>query len=126
MMSLVRSFIILFLFATSGAAQTLPLEQLLKQQSQGLPSGSDLQSLENILSEQGFETNPPNDTSARRAKDPVIPNEQNVEALNQRLAKEEAQKLLQEGASYVERFVPWAVEGTIVVNGRNLLQSAHW
>ena len=97
MMSLVSSFIILFLFATSGAAQTLPLEQLLKQQSQGLPSGSDLQSLENILSEQGFETNPLNDTSTRRAKDPVIPNEQNVEALNQRLAKEEAQKLLQEG-----------------------------
>ena len=64
MMSLVRSFIILFLFATNASAQTSPLEQLLKQQSQGLPSGTDLQSLENMLSGQGFDTNPTNDRTA--------------------------------------------------------------
>jgi hypothetical protein len=45
MMSLVRSFTILVLLATNSAAQTSPLEQLLKQQSQGLPFGTDLQSL---------------------------------------------------------------------------------
>ena len=55
----------------------LPLEQLLQQQSQGLPSASDLQSLEDMLSGQGFETNLQRH-DARRAKDPVIPNEQNV------------------------------------------------
>lgn len=54
MMSLVRSFIILVLLATNSVAQTSPLEQLLKQQSQGLPFGTDLQSLENKLSGQGF------------------------------------------------------------------------
>ena len=64
MMSLVRSFIILVLFATNASAQTSPLEQLLKQQSQGLPFGTDLQSLENMLSGQGFDTNLPNDMSA--------------------------------------------------------------
>jgi hypothetical protein len=48
MMSLVRSFILMVLFATNGAAQTSPLDLLLQQQSQGLPFGTDMQSLENI------------------------------------------------------------------------------
>ena len=88
MMSLVGSFIILVLLATNGAAQTSPLEQLLQQQSQGLPLGSDMQSLENMLSGQGFDNNPEN--AARTAKQPVIPNEQNVILLDRRFMAEEA------------------------------------
>ena len=95
MMSLVRSFIILVLLATNSAAQTSPLEQLLKQQSQGLPFGTDLQSLEDKLSGQGFDINSKN--AARTAKQPVIPNEQNVKLLDRRFMAEEAQKRAQEG-----------------------------
>ena len=95
MISLVRSFIILVLLATNSAAQTSPLEQLLKQQSQGLPFGTDLQSLENKLSGQGFDINPEN--ARRTAKQPVIPNEQNVKLLDRRLTAEEAQQRAQEG-----------------------------
>ena len=95
MMSLVRSFIILVLLATNSAAQTSPLEQLLKQQSQGLPFGTDLQSLENMLSGQGFDINPEN--ARRTAIQPVIPNEQNVKLLDRRLTAEEAQQRAQEG-----------------------------
>ena len=75
MMSLIRNFIILVLFATNGSAQTRSVEQLLQQQSQELPSASDLQSIEDMLSGSGSETNLLNDRDARRAKDPVIPNE---------------------------------------------------
>jgi hypothetical protein len=96
MMSLVRSFIILVLFATNGSAQTSSLEQLLQQQSQGLPFGTDLQSLENMLSGQGFDTNLLK-RDARTAKEPVIPNEQNVKLLDRRLTAEEAQQRVQEG-----------------------------
>jgi protein involved in polysaccharide export with SLBB domain len=95
MMSLVRSFILMVLFATNGAAQTSPLDQLLKQQSQGLPFGTDLQSLENKLSGQGFDINPEN--AGRTAKQPVIPNEQNVKLLDRRFTAEEAQQRMQEG-----------------------------
>ena len=95
MMSLVRSFIILVLLATNSVAQTSPLEQLLKQQSQGLPFGTDLQSLENKLSGQGFDINPEN--ARRTAKQPVIPNEQNVKLLDRRLTAEEAQQRAQAG-----------------------------
>ena len=95
MMSLVRSFTILVLLATNSAAQTSPLEQLLKQQSQGLPFGTDLQSLKNKLSGQGFDINPEN--AVRTAKQPVIPNEQNVKLLDRRLTAEEAQQRAQEG-----------------------------
>ena len=94
MMSLVRSFIILVLLATNSAAQTSPLDQLLKQQSQGLPFGTDLQSLENKLSGQGFDINPEN--AGRTAKQPVIPNEQNVKLLDRRFTAEEAQQRMQE------------------------------
>jgi protein involved in polysaccharide export with SLBB domain len=99
-MLLVRSFIILVFFATNGAAQTLQLDLLQQQQSQGLPLGSDMQSLENKLSRQGFDVNPENDNpenDARTAKEPVIPNEQNVKVLDRRLAAEEAQQRLQDG-----------------------------
>ena len=95
MISLISSFIILFFFVTNSAAQTSPLEQFLKQQSQGLPFGTDLQSLENRLSGQGFDINPEN--AARAAKQPLIPNEQNVKVLDRRLAAEEAQQRAQEG-----------------------------
>ena len=95
MMSFVRSFIILVLLATNSTAQTSPLQQLLKQQSQGLPFGTDLQSLENNLSGQGFDINP--DIAARTAKQPVIPNEQNVELLDRRLTAEETQQRAQDG-----------------------------
>ena len=54
MMSLVRSFILMVLFATNGAAQTSPLDLLLQQQSQGLPFGTDMQSLEDIFSGQRY------------------------------------------------------------------------
>ena len=83
MISLVRSFIILVLLATNSPAQTSPLEQLLQQQSQGLPLGSDMQSIENMFSGQGFDINPEN--ARRTAKQPVIPNEQNVRLLDRRL-----------------------------------------
>jgi hypothetical protein len=46
------------LFATNGAAQTSPLDLLLQQQSQGLPFGTDMQSLEDMFSGQGFDINP--------------------------------------------------------------------
>ena len=95
MMSLVRSFILMVLFATNGAAQTSPLDLLLQQQSQGLPFGTDMQSLEDMFSGQGFDINPEKD--ARTAKEPVIPNEQNVKLLDRRLTAEEAQQLRQEG-----------------------------
>ena len=95
MILLVRSFIILVLLATNSAAQTSPLEQLLKQQSQGLPFGTDMQSLEDIFPGQGFNINPEND--ARTAKEPVIPNEQNVKLLDRRLTAEEAQQRRQQG-----------------------------
>ena len=95
MMSLVRSFIFMVLFATNGVAQTSPLDLLLQQQSQGLPFGTDMQSLEDMFSGQGFDINPEND--ARTAKEPVIPNEQNVKLLDRRLTAEEAQQLRQEG-----------------------------
>lgn len=95
MISLISSFIILFFFVTNSAAQTSPLEQFLKQQSQGLPFGTDLQSLENRLSGQGFDINPEN--AARAAKQPLIPNEQNVKVLDRRLAAEEAQQRAEEG-----------------------------
>ena len=95
MMSLVRSFILMVLFATNGAAQTSPLDLLLQQQSQGLPFGTDMQSLEDIFSGQGFDINPENE--ARTAKEPVIPNEQNVKLLDRRLTAEEAQQRRQEG-----------------------------
>ena len=96
-MLLVRSFIILVLFATNGSAQTLSVEQMLLQQSQGLPSASDLQRIEDMLSGSGPEINLPNDMDARRAKDPVIPNEQNSKLLKQRLTAEEVQQRMQEG-----------------------------
>ena len=95
MMSLVRSFILMVLFATNGAAQTSPLDLLLQQQSQGLPFGTDMQSLEDIFSGQVFDINPEN--GARTAKEPVIPNEQNVKLLDRRLTAEEAQQRRQEG-----------------------------
>ena len=95
MMSLVRSFILMVLFATNGAAQTSPLDLLLQQQSQGLPFGTDMQSLEDMFSGQGFDINPENE--ARTAKEPVIPNEQNVKLLDRRLTAEEAQQRRQEG-----------------------------
>ena len=95
MMSLVRSFLLMVLFATNGVAQTSPLDLLLQQQSQGLPFGTDMQSLEDMFSGQGFDINPEND--ARTAKEPVIPNEQNVKLLDRRLTAEEAQQLRQEG-----------------------------
>ena len=95
MMSLVRSFIFMVLFATNGVAQTSPLDLLLQQQSQGLPFGTDMQSLEDMFSGQGFDINPEND--ARTAKEPVIPNEQNVKLLDRRLTAEEAQQRRQEG-----------------------------
>jgi protein involved in polysaccharide export with SLBB domain len=97
MMLLARSFIVLVLFATNGLAQTLSVEQMLLQQSQGLPSASDLQSIEDMLSGSSFETNLPNDKGAPRAKDPVIPNGQNSKLLKQRLAAEEVQQRMQEG-----------------------------
>ena len=84
-----------FCFATNGAAQTSPLDLLLQQQSQGLPFGTDMQSLENMFSGQGFDINPENE--ARTAKEPVIPNEQNVKLLDRRLTAEEAQQRRQEG-----------------------------
>ena len=90
MMSLVRSFILMVLFATNGAAQTSPLDLLLQQQSQGLPFGTDMQSLDDIFSGQGFDINPENE--ARTAKEPVIPSEQNVKLLDRRLTAEEAQQ----------------------------------
>ena len=113
MMSLVRSFIILVLLATNGAAQTSPLEQLVQQQSQGLPLGSDMQSLENMLSGQGFDNNPEN--AARTAKQPVIPNEQNVKLLDRRLTAEENQQRAQEvqALSMVETYYK-------VLTGENL------
>jgi protein involved in polysaccharide export with SLBB domain len=83
------------LFATNGAAQTSPLDLLLQQQSQRPPFGTDMQSLEDIFSGQGFDINPEND--ARTAKEPVIPNEQNVKLLDRRLTAEEAQQRRQEG-----------------------------
>mgnify|MGYP006220131189 CR=1 FL=1 len=83
------------MLATNSAAQTSPLEQLLKQQSQGLPFGTDLQSLEDKLSGQGFDINSKN--AARTAKQPVIPNEQNVKLLDRRFMAEEAQQRAQEG-----------------------------
>jgi len=83
------------LFATNGAAQTSPLDLLLQQQSQGLPFGTDMQSLEDIFSGQGFDINAENE--ARTAKEPVIPNEQNVKLLDRRLTAEEAQQRRQEG-----------------------------
>ena len=95
MMSLVRSFILMVLFATNGAAQTSPLDLLLQQQSQGLPFGTDMQSLEDMFSGQGFDINPENE--ARTAKEPVIPSEQNVKLLDRRLTAEEAQQRRQEG-----------------------------
>ena len=95
MMSLVRSFILMVLFATNGAAQTSPLDLLLQQQSQGLPFGTDMQSLEDIFPGQGFDINPEN--HARTAKEPVIPSEQNVKLLDRRLTAEEAQQRRQEG-----------------------------
>ena len=95
MMSLVRSFIFMVLFATNGVAQTSPLDLLLQQQSQGLPFGTDMQSLEDMFSGQVFDINPEND--ARTAKEPVIPNEQNVKLLDRRLTAEEAQQRRQEG-----------------------------
>ena len=95
MMSLVRSFILMVLFATNGAAQTSPLDLFLQQQSQGLPFGTDMQSLEDIFSGQGFDINPENE--ARTAKEPVIPSEQNVKLLDRRLTAEEAQQRRQEG-----------------------------
>ena len=95
MMSLVRSFILMVLFATNGAAQTSPLDLLLQQQSQGLPFGTDMQSLEDIFSGQGFDINPVNE--ARTAKEPVIPSEQNVKLLDRRLTAEEAQQRRQQG-----------------------------
>ena len=95
MMSLVRSFILMVLFATNGAAQTSPLDLLLQQQSQGLPFGTDMQSLEDIFSGQGFDINPENE--ARTAKEPVIPSEQNVKLLDRRLTAEEAQQRRQQG-----------------------------
>ena len=95
MMSLVRSFILMVLFATNSAAQTSPLEQLLKQQSQGLPLGTDMQSLENMLSGQGFDLNP--EHAARTAKQPIIPNEENVKLLDRRFTAAEAQQRAQEG-----------------------------
>ena len=95
MMSLVRSFILLVFFTTNGAAQTLPLDLLLQQQSQGLPFGTDMQSLEDIFPGQGFDINPENE--ARTAKEPVIPSEQNVKLLDRRLTAEEAQQRRQEG-----------------------------
>ena len=95
MMSLVRSFLLMVLFATNGVAQTSPLDLLLQQQSQGLPFGTDMQSLEDMFSGQGFDINPEND--ARTAKEPVIPNEQNVKLLDRRLTAEEAQQRRQEG-----------------------------
>ena len=95
MMSLVRSFILMVLFATNGAAQTSPLDLLLQQQSQGLPFGTDMQSLEDIFSGQGFDINPENE--ARTAKEPVIPNEQNFRVLDRRLPAEKAQQRRQEG-----------------------------
>ena len=97
MMLLARSFIVLVLFATNGLAQTLSVEQMLLQRSQGLPSASDLQSIEDMLSGSSFETNLPNDKGAPRAKDPVIPNGQNSKLLKQRLAAEEVQQRMQEG-----------------------------
>ena len=95
MMSLVRSFILMVLFATNGAAQTSPLDLLLQQQSQGLPFGTDIQSLEDMFSGQGFDINPENE--ARTAKEPVIPSEQNVKLLDRRLTAEETQQRRQEG-----------------------------
>ena len=95
MMSLVRSFILMVLFATNGAAQTSPLDLLRQQQSQGLPFGTDMQSLEDMFSGQGFDINP--ESEARTAKEPVIPNEQNVKLLDRRLTAEEAQQRRQEG-----------------------------
>ena len=95
MMTLVRSFIILVLFATNSASQTLSLEQLVQQQSQGPVSGSDLQSLENMLSGQDFDINTEN--AERTAKEPVIPNEQNVKLLERRLTAVESQQRVQEG-----------------------------
>ena len=95
MMSLVRSFILMVLFATNGAAQTSPLDLLLQQQSQGLPFGTDMQSLEDMFSGQGFDINPENE--ARTAKEPVIPSEQNVKLLDRRLTAEEAQQRRQQG-----------------------------
>ena len=97
MMSLIRNFIILVLFATNGSAQTRSVEQLLQQQSQKLQSASDLQSIEDMLSGSGSETNLLNDRDARRAKDPVIPNEQNSILLDQRLTAEKFQQRVQEG-----------------------------
>ena len=97
MMLLVRSFIILVLFATNGSAQTLSVEQMLLQQSQEQPASSDLQRIEDLLSGSGSETNLPNDMDARRAKDPVIPNEQNSKLLKQRLGAEVVQQRMQEG-----------------------------
>ena len=79
----------------NGAAQTSPLDLLLQQQSQGLPFGTDMQSLEDMFSRQGFDINPENE--ARTAKEPVIPNEQNVKLLDRRLTAEEAQQRRQEG-----------------------------
>jgi protein involved in polysaccharide export with SLBB domain len=83
------------LFATNGAAQTSPLDLLLQQQSQGLPFGTDMQSVEDIFSGQGFDINPENE--ARTAKEPVIPSEQNVKLLDRRLTAEEAQQRRQQG-----------------------------
>jgi protein involved in polysaccharide export with SLBB domain len=94
---LVRSLIILVLFATNGSAQTLSVEQMLLQQSQELPSTSDLQSIEDMLSGSDSEIYLPNDMDARRSKDPVIPNQQNSKLLKQRLAEEEVQQRMQEG-----------------------------
>ena len=54
-----------------------------------------MQSLEDMFSGQGFDINPEND--ARTAKEPVIPNEQNVKLLDRRLTAEEAQQRRQEG-----------------------------
>ena len=95
MMSLVRSLILIVLFTTNSAAQTPPLEQLLQQQSQGLPFSTDMQSLEDMFPGQGYDINPEN--HARTAKEPVIPNEQNVKLLDRRLTAAEAQQRLQEG-----------------------------
>ena len=94
---LVRSLIILVLFATNGSAQTLSVEQMLLQQSQELPSTSDLPSIEDMLSGSDSEIYLPNDMDARRSKDPVIPNQQNSKLLKQRLAEEEVQQRMQEG-----------------------------
>jgi protein involved in polysaccharide export with SLBB domain len=54
-----------------------------------------MQSLEDMFSGQGFDSNPEN--HARTAKEPVIPNEQNVKLLDRRLTAEEAQQRRQEG-----------------------------